>query len=1283
MPRIRTVASGPAGVHDPAALPHHLSPSRVARYFYHQCPRHLRYHATPSERRAVEGIPNPPYDSSPVTQAILDGGYVWEARVVESIIRGRVLVNSADDTVPLRDRVFSAAATLGRLGSLEPGQFLYQGTLIAPPTLYAEFGLDPAAVQLMPCRPDLVQLNAPGPDDTASLRVLDLKASTSLKTSHRVQVGFYAMILSHAMAASGLDRTVDRDAGGVWLFGRDAPEMFDLRTVLPHLAKLLREDLPGVLGVPAGDVPWHFSYRCEWCEYFEHCGAEAGRSRSVSLMSYLTTPGRNHLRTAAGVNTLAEMASFLSRPDAPAVLAGSASLAGRKDRLEEGLRSLTSGEVRRYGAASVAMPKGENIRLLLTAQREPVSGVTYAAALLRTGGAEVFSSSRHETQFVAASQDDCGRVQREFIEELYLTLRAVHDFNQGRGWTGQKSLQAYVFDSYERELLIELLQAGLRDPAVAEKALGLLFHFHSECLVIAQEHPAEETDFPLIVLSGVIRALFALPLPVSYHLADVVRCLPPAGDREPFDYRRSDYFDFRLSNALRSDAIFAAWHKGSGANLERVAVRLRMRLWAASSVVDGIRAAATEPAAGRPLLFAWPPKFKLPAVRAFRHPLLSRAAFIARYESMLSYLEVRAGRALPRAGRELSGQCLRLRAASEANWFEAEPHDGAVEFEPDSYGRWLLTEDSWEGEQAQLAFPDQRYPYWTYVPKGHAVVYAALEGKRTGPDGRIELKLALTVGRDSPAVLAGRRYLLHRSFVDANSGRTAARLAEVDAHAAPAAVALLADPVGGGTRPPGRPDTAAAARLLCPASGMFTPGQERAFDHALQHSLTLVWGPPGTGKTYFLAQAVHLLLGAARQLGQDMRVLVTANTHAAIENCLRKIADLQNAHWARPPLIKLGPIQTAAAQGAGLESVPPKDGCYFLSRNPCCVVGGTTFAMLRMFERMPGEAPFDVVVFDEGAQVRVPESLLAISRLAPGGRLVVAGDDLQLPPIIKGVYPPPESGQPPLHRSVFEVLREPDRGKDLITVQLLENFRMNDSLCRFPASALYGPGYRSVSEAVAARRLRLAPAARGGERWLEEVLDPAYPWVLCVLEGVQAGAENRVEAGLVAAVARSLRARLCLDGGGPLDPDAGNDRRFWRDGLFIVSPHHVQIRAIRRALADLGLRPPFFVDTVDKMQGQECESVIVSYGLSDSEQAMQEGEFIYNLNRLNVAVTRARSKCVVFLPRPLLEPPLQVLELDDAMKGINYMLQLEKHVSSGERLVHDIEPGRLVVYRAR
>ncbi len=73
---------------------------------------------------------------------------------------------------------------------------------------------------------------------------------------------------------------------------------------------------------------------------------------------------------------------------------------------------------------------------------------------------------------------------------------------------------------------------------------------------------------------------------------------------------------------------------------------------------------------------------------------------------------------------------------------------------------------------------------------------------------------------------------------------------------------------------------------------------------------------------------------------------------------------------------------------------------------------------------------------------------------------------------------------------------------------------------------------------------------------------------------------------------------------------------------------------------------------------------IVSYGVSDTEFALREAEFIYGLNRLNVAITRAQSKCIVCLPEPLLQASPEVLDVDEAAEGLAYMRAL---VSAVER----------------
>ena len=140
----------------------------------------------------------------------------------------------------------------------------------------------------------------------------------------------------------------------------------------------------------------------------------------------------------------------------------------------------------------------------------------------------------------------------------------------------------------------------------------------------------------------------------------------------------------------------------------------------------------------------------------------------------------------------------------------------------------------------------------------------------------------------------------------------------------------------------------------------------------------------------------------------------------------------------------------------------------------------------------------------------------------------------------------------------------------------------------------------------------------------------------------------------------------------------------------MVSPHHVQIRAIVAALEERrGWSHPPFVDTVDKMQGRESQAVVVSYGVADSDYALREGEFIYSLNRLNVSLTRARAKALVFLPEPLLQPPISAFGREDILAGLDYMLSLERFVSThGEEQIFTTVPGlpddaRLRVVRAR
>jgi uncharacterized protein len=94
----------------------------------------------------------------------------------------------------------------------------------------------------------------------------------------------------------------------------------------------------------------------------------------------------------------------------------------------------------------------------------------------------------------------------------------------------------------------------------------------------------------------------------------------------------------------------------------------------------------------------------------------------------------------------------------------------------------------------------------------------------------------------------------------------------------------------------------------------------------------------------------------------------------------------------------------------------------------------------------------------------------------------------------------------------------------------------------------------------------------------------------------------------------------------------GNQRRLRLSDILIVTPYNAQVSEIANRL------PGACVGTVDKFQGQEAPVVIYSMTTSSSEEAPHGMEFLYSLNRLNVATSRARALCLLVGSRHLLGP---------------------------------------------
>jgi len=346
--------------------------------------------------------------------------------------------------------------------------------------------------------------------------------------------------------------------------------------------------------------------------------------------------------------------------------------------------------------------------------------------------------------------------------------------------------------------------------------------------------------------------------------------------------------------------------------------------------------------------------------------------------------------------------------------------------------------------------------------------------------------------------------------------------------------------------------------------------------------LHLIQGPPGTGKTLMLAHLARLLVMDGK------RVFVTALTHRAIHNALNKISKVDSSI----PVCKIGEDRHTS----DLET--PNYATFGASRfgelNGGYVIGATPFA--RQTKRLSG-VEFDVVLFDEASQITLP---LAIMGMLAGSKYIFIGDENQLPPVT--IFSEEEATQ----SSIFNFLS--GQGNETM---LNITYRLNDMLTRWPSRNFYRDELRP-SEMAAVRRLDLSPEATP---W-DLVLDPSSPIIFLDLCHLNSTVRSRLEASVVLELVLSLLAR-------EVNPKE----------IGVVVPYRAQSRLIRsllrRTLEDSEVFNQIVVDTVERMQGQEREVILVSFTTSSPKFASQMADFLFSPNRLNVAVTRPRSKLIL------------------------------------------------------
>ena len=408
--------------------------------------------------------------------------------------------------------------------------------------------------------------------------------------------------------------------------------------------------------------------------------------------------------------------------------------------------------------------------------------------------------------------------------------------------------------------------------------------------------------------------------------------------------------------------------------------------------------------------------------------------------------------------------------------------------------------------------------------------------------------------------------------------------------------------------------------------------QERAVNEVLRaKDVAVVHGPPGTGKTTTLVEAIY------ETLRRENQVLVCAQSNMAVDWISEKLVDrginvlrignptkvndkmlsftYERRFESHPDYPQLWAIRKSIRQLRAnrkrgdhsfhqkLERLKERETELELRiRNQLFrearVIAST---LVGSANRLLDGMKFGTLFIDEAAQALEAACWIPMRRAT---RVILAGDHCQLPPTIKSVAAMKGGLDKTLMQRIVE--RKPE------AVTLLKmQYRMNEAIMRFSSDWFY---HGEVEAAPMVKYRGILDLDKAIE-WKDTSGDTSHEQFV----GDNFGRINKEEAQLTLLTLAEYFVRI------------GRQRIIdERIDVGIISPYRAQVQYLRHLIKKTDFYKPFrkiiAVNTVDGFQGQERDIIVISMVRSNEEGQIG---FLRDLRRMNVAITRARMKLII------------------------------------------------------